>query len=177
MVWNSNCDHFTYISFKKYLGSKDLKTSCILAHPRARAPLLFCPPWGILKYKICIGENSPKFTGNAPALFRALRRQCSFTSNMVYLKLKSCTEYNTVTRLFEIHYDIYLVKKGVVFCLFFILKYQFVHQNCNSQLGIVAWNQASKKVTFRIIQFFVFVFYWMKFWFISIHYPGILVLF
>ena len=33
MVWNSNCDHFTYISFKKYLGSKDLKTSCILAHP------------------------------------------------------------------------------------------------------------------------------------------------
>ena len=28
-----NCDHFTYISFKKYLGSKDLKTSCILAHP------------------------------------------------------------------------------------------------------------------------------------------------
>ena len=101
----------------------------------------------------------------------------SFTSNIVYLKLKSCTEYNTVTRLFEIHYDIYLVKKGVVFCLFFILKYQFVHQNCNSQLGIVAWNQASKKVTFRIIQFFVFVFYWMKFWFISIHYPGILVLF
>ena len=33
MVWNSNCDHFTYISFKKYLGSKDLKTSCILGHP------------------------------------------------------------------------------------------------------------------------------------------------
>ena len=33
MVWNSNCDHFTYISFKKYLGSKDLKTSCILVHP------------------------------------------------------------------------------------------------------------------------------------------------
>ena len=33
MVWNLNCDHFTYISFKKYLGSKYLKTSCILAHP------------------------------------------------------------------------------------------------------------------------------------------------
>ena len=33
MVWNLNCDHFTYISFKKYLGSKDLKTSCILVHP------------------------------------------------------------------------------------------------------------------------------------------------
>ena len=25
--------------------------------------------------KCCIGENSPKFSGNAPALFRALRRQ------------------------------------------------------------------------------------------------------
>ena len=36
MVWNSNCDHFTYISFKKYLGSKDLKTSCILGHPTER---------------------------------------------------------------------------------------------------------------------------------------------
>ena len=34
MVWNSNCDHFTYVSFKKYLGSKDLKTSCILVHPK-----------------------------------------------------------------------------------------------------------------------------------------------
>ena len=33
MIWNSNCDHFTYISLKKYLGSKDLKTSCILVHP------------------------------------------------------------------------------------------------------------------------------------------------
>ena len=35
MVWNLNCDHFTYISFKKYLRSKDLKTSCILSHPNA----------------------------------------------------------------------------------------------------------------------------------------------
>ena len=49
MVWNSNCDHFTYKSFKKYLRSKVLKTSCILSHPNADSSI-----WG--KYcdlKIC----------------------------------------------------------------------------------------------------------------------------
>ena len=45
----SNCDHFTYKSFKKYLRSKVLKTSCILSHPNADSSI-----WG--KYcdlKIC----------------------------------------------------------------------------------------------------------------------------
>ena len=41
----------------------------------ARAPPLFDPRPEILWYKMCIVENSPKFSGNAPALFRALRRQ------------------------------------------------------------------------------------------------------
>ena len=49
MVWNSNCDHFTYISFKKYLGSKDLKTSCILGHPRVL--LLWSNNMKVLKQK------------------------------------------------------------------------------------------------------------------------------
>ena len=59
MVWNSNCDHFTYISFKKYLGSKDLKTSCILVHPRShifttsvrnvrRPPLFVDEKWQVI---------------------------------------------------------------------------------------------------------------------------------
>ena len=32
-LWANPLYDFTYISFKKYLGSKVLKTSCILAHP------------------------------------------------------------------------------------------------------------------------------------------------
>ena len=62
MVWNSNCDHFTYISFKKYLGSKDLKTSCILAHPkagaRAQKNTTLPMPWAIRQKTRNISHNS-----------------------------------------------------------------------------------------------------------------------
>ena len=58
MVWNSNCDHFTYISFKKYLGSKDLKTSCILGHPTVQVTLLVGAvlifPWNQFHEKISL---------------------------------------------------------------------------------------------------------------------------
>ena len=56
MVWNSNCDHFTYISFKKYLGSKDLKTSCILVHPNLhKSKNMFASHFGPL----CSNKSCP----------------------------------------------------------------------------------------------------------------------
>ena len=56
----------------------------------ALAPPLFNPRPEIYSIKCAqvgfCGENSPKFSGNAPALFRALRRQCvcTYSTNILF---------------------------------------------------------------------------------------------